>query len=312
MKLIFIYFLLGITPSGFSRNSGVFTLVAQNFKLLNEDKTTNVNKTISLTYNEHYASFTVQGKGTTSFPCSNYSNDLQEEGWYKESFYSEATDVARYGNCSVQIFRMKDENIFEIAVMNGGTYYAEHATLFSEDGQVLHNAIVSNWKEVLEKQKQEKEKLIKDNEATKSEHSYTPSIDYIAMGKADSIGKIEKEIALQSGETRIFIDKKTEVRLNEVVSKLVKLKKGDFLYSSWVIKISKEGIITDAFPDVKYKGGHIVDFYISEINKSLINQKVSPFIAYNGKYYPCFSTTYINLSPHISSNSFGGFLRIIK
>ncbi|MCX6236375.1 MAG: hypothetical protein NTY07_02270 [Bacteroidia bacterium] len=300
MKIVFVVSIMLLSISSFSQP--VFTLVAKSYSILNGSKQTKVNKSMILTYNENYSWLYIQDEKNQSFPNEAYTKDLID-GYLHESYLSGATDLTLRGHYSVHIFHEKDNNIFEIAsFVTGTTFYAEHAVLFSENGKVMHNPYVTNWKELLEKEEQRKskEELLKSLEKTKNK-LINDSLrkvevkDSIRLIRLDSMKRVEAENKLLSGDTYISIDRSIDFTLNSIVQKKVNLKNDEFIIYSWKIIIDKEGVITDALPDENNKGGHLISSYIPAINNALINQRIKPFVAQNGNNYPFYSTVDICL-----------------
>ena len=294
MKLFFMSVILLLSVKCFSQD--YYTIVAKNFYVTNNGVKTKVNGVISLTYSKEQSVLYIEGKGSLSFQNEQYTRDLNE-GSLHENFLSGETSTTLYGHYSISIYQMKNNNIIVIgSFKTGATFYAEHAQLYSENGKVVHNPYVENWKELLETEElrknlvKTKEKLINDS-IRKVEVK-----DSIRRIQLDSMKMVEAENKLLSGDTFIAIDRSVDFTLNSIVEKSVKLKKNEFIYSNWKITIDKEGIITNAQPDEKYKGGHIISSYVSAINNALINQRIKPFVAQNGNKYPFYSNVYINLS----------------
>lgn len=292
---------------------------------MNNGTNTKVNEVISLTYSKEYTVLYIQGKGTISFHNEQYTRDLQE-GRLHENFLSGETNTTLYGHYSIHIYQTKDNNIIQIgSFITGTTFYAEHAQLYSETGNVVQNPYVENWKELMNEEIKRKSLEKQKDDSIKVSLALIRIKDSIDIVRRDSLKKIEIENNLQAGNNYNGIGKSMEILLNDTIKKYLRLKEGEVIYSSWIIKIDKNGIITEAYPDDNYKGGHIISSYVPVINRALINQDVKSIFVKNGKCYPSFSSVYVNLNhttigekkrsdikKAVKKLPFGSFLNTIK
>lgn len=304
MKLFLMSAILLLSSKCFSQD--YYTLLAHSYVIMKDGKENKVNKAMVLTYNRDYSILYIEGEKNVHFSNEQYTRDLNE-GQLHESYLSSETSTTPYGRYNIQIFHLKNQNIFEV-VLPGVTFYAGHAELYSENGKVQHNPYVTNWKELLvkEEQRKSKEELRKSLEKTKNKF-ITDSIrkvevkDSIRLIRLDSMKRVEAENKLLSGDTYISIDRNIDFTLNSIVQKKINLKNDEFIIYSWKIIIDKEGVITDALPDENNKGGHLISSYIPAINNALINQRIKPFVAQNGNNYPFYSTVDICLKSFAES-----------
>lgn len=300
-----------------------YTLVAKSYIIMKDGKEKKLNKSMVLTYSRDYSMLYIEDEKNISFPNEQYTRDLIE-GQLHESYLSGETSTSLYGRYNIQIFHKKDQNIFEV-VLPGVTFYAEHAELFSENGKVLHNPYVENWKELVDKEVKRKSIEKQKSDSIKVSIAKAKIADSLEVIKRDKLKQIEIENNLQSGNNYNEIGKNTEILLNDTLKKYVELKKDETIYSSWIIKIDKEGFITKAYPDDNYKGGHIISSYIPVINGALINQNVKSIFFRNGKSYPSYSSFYvflsytakgekkrINIKNPLKKLPLGSFLNVVK
>jgi len=200
---------------------------------MKDGKENKVNKSMVLTYNRDYSILYIEGEKNVYFSNQQYTRDLNE-GQLHESYLSSETSTTPYGRYNIQIFHLKNQNIFEV-VLPGVTFYAEHAELYSENGKVQHNPYVNNWKELLEKEEQRKNLDKQKNILIKDSIRKVEVKDSIQLVQLDSLKRAEKENELQSGNTYIAIDSSVDFTLNSIVEKKIILKKNEFIYTSWKI-----------------------------------------------------------------------------
>jgi TonB family protein len=199
-KLLLI--LLTITLNCIGQNYHPLTLIAKGFTIMNSSNSKEIksNKTIILTYNSAYSSLYIEGEGSHSFPNERYSEEPTSDGFI-ESYLSAETNTSMFGFWHILVFKMKDRTDFEISYRNGITYYAKNAKLYSEDGQIIHNPYVKDFKE-FEKMRS-KNNIIKVDSSTQSQTATEIKVE-------GPIYKVVEQLPVfQGGETALsqFIEK---------------------------------------------------------------------------------------------------------
>jgi hypothetical protein len=294
--LLIILFLSGMSSFG----QDYYTIISNSYVITNNNKETKVNGIISLTYSKEFSFLYIEGKGTLTFQNEQYTREMYNSG-FKESFLSGETSTTLAGHYLVRIFQLENNNILSLgSFTTGSSYYAEHAKLYSENGKVAQNANLKNWKELIEKEEQRKNIIKNKIKLEKDSIRKSELKDSLNIVRRDSLKVVKEENSLLSGETEIFLDRDTEFKLNDMIEKKVKLKKGEFIFCNWNLNVDKEGRIINARPAAKGEpnfrnGSSIINSYVESINNLLINQKIKPFTR-NGKTYPFHSIIYISVS----------------
>jgi TonB family protein len=200
-KLLLI--LLTITFNCIGQNYHPLTLVVKGFTIINGSNSKEIKsyKTIILTYNSAYSSLYIEGEGSHSFPNESYSEEPTSNG-FMESYLSAETNTSMFGFWHIMVFKMKERTDFEISFRNGITYYAKNAKLYSEDGQIIHNPYVKDFKEF--------EKMKSKNNIIKVDPTTLPQTSSEIKVEGPIYVDVDQFPVFQGGETALsqFIEKK--------------------------------------------------------------------------------------------------------
>jgi len=249
--------LLTITFNCIGQNYHPLTLISKGFTILNSSNSKEIksNKTIILTYNSGYSSLYIEGEGSHSFPNERYSEEATSDG-FMESYLSAETNTSMFGFWHVLVFKMKERTDFEISFRNGITYYARNAKLYSEDGQIIHNPYIKDFKE-FEKMKS-KNNVIKVDSTVQSQtnteikvegpiYDVVEQIPVFQGGETALLQYIEKNLMYPAIAKEIGIQGKVIIRF--VVTKTGKTTKVEIL-RSLDPACDKEAVrLAKSFPD---------------------------------------------------------------
>lgn len=251
-------FAIVISFNCYSQDYTTFSIIAKGFILSNRGKEEKVNKLLQVTYNSQQTLLYIEGEGVKTFRNVNYSNTLQNGGWYNESWVSDETPTTDFGHWGLNVQKLKTGTFIQISFKNEITYYSNNTVFYSEAGKITQNAIVKNWKELFAKQK------LQDS---------LKHINEILLAKENNRNK--------TLDSLLTIYPYVELTLN-IKDKLVKNIKSAAINSNvkcwigWVVKVDwVNGIITDALPDRFFKGCEIEVDNVPKIKKALIGQHIN-------------------------------------
>lgn len=256
MKYLFTLITIVSSFCGFSQDYTTFSIISKGFVISDHGHEAKVAKTIQLTYNSQQTLLYIEGEGVKTFRNINYSNTLENGGWYNESWISDETPTTDYGHWGINVQKLKTGTLIQIIFRNEVTYYASKTIIYTEGGKVTQNAIVKNWKELFAKQK------TKDS-----------LISIINLAKVQKIEQDNKDDSLLHAYPYMEIKTiETILAKNIYANVTASNNKG---WHRWTIKIDwLHGIVIDACPDKYYEGFIVQEDKIPLIKKSLIGQLI--------------------------------------